>query len=169
MRNLGLYLHIPFCVKKCNYCDFYSLGCSANGGIERYIDALCKHVRYEGEKYRDREVDTVFLGGGTPSILSPHLVKELFCTVRESFNLTSDCEISLEANPGTVTEEKVATAERVVTHLGKKTDLCPTERDTVVMQVQAVLALSAETPERAETVEHLTQIITSNFLKRKIK
>ena len=113
MRNLGLYLHIPFCVKKCNYCDFYSLGCSANGGIERYIDALCKHVRYEGEKYRDREVDTVFLGGGTPSILSPHLVKELFLTVRESFNLTSDCEISLEANPGTVTEEKARTYKEI--------------------------------------------------------
>lgn len=106
MKNLGLYIHIPFCVKKCNYCDFYSLGCVANGGIERYIDALCKHLAKEGENYRERAVDSVFLGGGTPSILSAELLKRLFSVIRKSFKLTKDCEISLEANPGTVTEEK---------------------------------------------------------------
>ena len=106
MKNLGLYIHIPFCVKKCNYCDFYSLGCVANGGIERYIDALCKHLAKERENYRERAVDSVFLGGGTPSILSVELLKKLFSVIRKSFKLTKDCEISLEANPGTVTEEK---------------------------------------------------------------
>ncbi len=106
MRNLGLYIHIPFCVKKCNYCDFYSLGCVANGGIERYIDALCKHLSKEGENYGERAVDTVFLGGGTPSILSVDLIKKVFFTVRKSFNVDPDCEISIEVNPGTVTMEK---------------------------------------------------------------
>lgn len=106
MRNLGLYIHIPFCVKKCNYCDFYSLGCVANGGIERYIDALCKHLSKEGENYGERAVDTVFLGGGTPSILSVDLIKKVFFTVRKSFNIDPDCEISIEVNPGTVTAEK---------------------------------------------------------------
>ncbi len=106
MRSLGLYIHIPFCVKKCNYCDFYSLGCVANGGIERYIDALCSHIRDEGRKYENREVDTVFLGGGTPSLLSPSLIKKLFCAIRETVSLSEDCEISLEVNPGTLTKEK---------------------------------------------------------------
>ena len=106
MRKLGLYIHIPFCVKKCNYCDFYSLGCVANGGIERYIDALCIHIREEGKKHRDRIVDTVFLGGGTPSVLSAELIKKLFCAVREAFSLSCGCEISIEVNPGTLTEER---------------------------------------------------------------
>ena len=113
MRNLGLYIHIPFCVKKCNYCDFYSLGCVANGGIERYTDALCKHLKKEGELYKDREVDTVFLGGGTPSILSVELIKNVFSAINEGFRLTPSCEISLEANPGTVTEEKAKAYKQI--------------------------------------------------------
>jgi len=106
MRSLGLYIHIPFCVKKCNYCDFYSLGCTAAKGIERYIDALCKHLKKEGKRYKDRKIDSVFLGGGTPSILSVDLTKKLFSYIYDSFNITPDCEISMEANPGTVTVEK---------------------------------------------------------------
>ena len=110
---LGIYIHIPFCVKKCNYCDFYSLGCVANGGIERYIDALCVHIREEGKKYADRVADTVFLGGGTPSLLSPESIKRLFCSIREAFVLSDRCEISIEVNPGTLNSEKAQTYKEI--------------------------------------------------------
>jgi len=113
MRKIGLYIHIPFCVKKCNYCDFYSLGCVANGGIERYIDALCVHIREEGKKYADIVADTVFLGGGTPSLLSPESIKRLFCSIREAFVLSDRCEISIEVNPGTLNSEKAQTYKEI--------------------------------------------------------
>ncbi|MBQ9744632.1 MAG: radical SAM family heme chaperone HemW [Clostridia bacterium] len=106
MKDLGLYIHIPFCVKKCNYCDFYSLGCVADEGIERYIDCLCLHIGMEGKNYSNRRVDSVFFGGGTPSILSVEQIKKILNAIRHSFHLTEDCEITIEANPGTLTEEK---------------------------------------------------------------
>lgn len=106
MKGLGLYIHIPFCVKKCNYCDFYSLGCMAYEGIERYINSLCLHIDMEGKKYSKRQVDTVFFGGGTPSILSVEQIEKILNAIHHSFHLTKDCEITIEANPGTLTEEK---------------------------------------------------------------
>ena len=65
MKKLGLYIHIPFCVKKCNYCDFYSLGCIDKMG--EYIKALKKQIIFESPLYKNYEIDTVFMGGGTPS------------------------------------------------------------------------------------------------------
>ncbi len=105
MKKLGLYIHIPFCKQKCSYCDFYSLGCYDN--TEIYIDALCKHIRSEAPAYRDYEIDTVFIGGGTPSILSCDELKRLLSTVKNEFNLTQDAELSVEANPGTLDREKL--------------------------------------------------------------
>ena len=103
--NTGLYIHIPFCVKKCNYCDFYSLGCNKSENIERYVNALCKHIENESPLYRDRVFDTVFIGGGTPSVLSVDSTKALLTCLKSYLNIAPDAEISVEVNPGTVTRE----------------------------------------------------------------
>ncbi len=97
----GLYIHIPFCIKKCKYCDFTSYSqCSQK---EEYLSALFNEMH----EYKGTDIDTVFIGGGTPSILSPKQIEELMRNVRKNFNLTSDCEISMEANPGTLDADKI--------------------------------------------------------------
>lgn len=98
----GLYIHIPFCVKKCEYCDFISFS-----GCEKYFDDYIKAVICEMGNYVGTAVDTVFIGGGTPSVLPPHLIGELCAAVRKNFVLADDYEWTIEINPGTVTENKI--------------------------------------------------------------
>ena len=105
MKKLGLYIHIPFCLQKCSYCDFYSLGCLSKG--EEYVSALCRHIKDEAPSYKDYEIDTVFIGGGTPSVLTVKKLKTLFNTIKSSFNICLDAEFSIEANPGTLDREKL--------------------------------------------------------------
>ena len=107
MKTLGLYIHIPFCRKKCNYCDFYSLPTDSSKKISSYVSALCSHITRESALYRDYTVDTVFFGGGTPSLLSNDDFSEIFKALRESFRLAADAEISIEANPGTLDFDKL--------------------------------------------------------------
>lgn len=98
MENLGLYIHIPFCDGKCNYCDFYSLKASEND-LDNYAEILFSQIINWSEKLKDRNVDTIYFGGGTPSLLgTERLVKILSC-VCNSFRIVADCEITLEANP----------------------------------------------------------------------
>lgn len=98
----GLYIHIPFCVKKCEYCDFVSYS-----GCERYFEDYIKAVIREMENYAGTSVDTVFIGGGTPSVLPPYLISELCGAVRKNFVLADDYEWTIEINPGTVTADKI--------------------------------------------------------------
>ncbi|SHK36510.1 oxygen-independent coproporphyrinogen-3 oxidase [Hespellia stercorisuis DSM 15480] len=105
---MELYIHIPFCVSKCAYCDFLS-GPSDAGTIRRYVEALTAEVRACGEMYHDRIITTVFFGGGTPSILTEEQIVVIFRAMRESFRLARDAEITIEMNPGTVTEGKLRT------------------------------------------------------------
>ncbi|HBJ18294.1 MAG TPA: coproporphyrinogen III oxidase, partial [Clostridiales bacterium] len=104
--TLGLYVHIPFCKKKCNYCDFCSfagLDAAARAG---YLRALAEEISsYGGEEHPP--VDTVFLGGGTPSLLTPVEITDLFAALRKTFRILPDAEITAEANPGTLDREKV--------------------------------------------------------------
>jgi len=90
----GLYIHIPFCVKKCNYCDFYSIG-GSNTVSDEYVNAIIREIK----KYGNMQYKTVYFGGGTPSLLSPQQVSRILCKT----NRTPNCEITLEANPETVT------------------------------------------------------------------
>ena len=106
MKKLGLYIHIPFCLKKCAYCDFYSITHTSEAE-RKYIGALCSHIKAESHLYKDCEFDTVYFGGGTPSILSPTLFSELADCIKNSLNLTQGAEFSIEANPGTLTKEKL--------------------------------------------------------------
>ena len=100
---LQLYLHFPFCKRKCLYCDFVSAAANEQT-IAAYCLALEKEIRTMGEKYADAQVSTVFLGGGTPSIVPPPLMKSVLETLRESFFLLKDAEFTTEANPGTLTK-----------------------------------------------------------------
>ena len=101
---LGLYVHIPFCVKKCNYCDFCSFRLSDVSVKEEYIDSLINEIF--SYKHRKLSLDTIFFGGGTPSLLSCEEFSRIVDAINESFDVTPDCEFTVEVNPGTITEEK---------------------------------------------------------------
>lgn len=106
MKELELYLHIPFCVKKCNYCDFLSAPAEEETRAA-YVDALLEEIR-GFEDPEDYEVVTVFFGGGTPSILPSQEIFRIMEALREKFSFRKGAEITLEANPGTVDKEKLS-------------------------------------------------------------
>lgn len=105
--KLGLYVHIPYCVRKCNYCDFCSLPNGRDAVPDAYIDALCKEIAsYQSDT--KRMLDTVYFGGGTPSLLSASQVGRIMAEIRKTFVLSDFPEITFEANPGTLTYDKAA-------------------------------------------------------------
>ena len=99
--NLALYLHIPYCLHKCGYCDFNSHPENQEESAH-YVEALLKELKYYSTTLKSYNVPTVFVGGGTPTILPPLQLKIILDTVRQHFNLTPDCEITIEANPATI-------------------------------------------------------------------
>ncbi len=106
MNPLSLYLHIPFCVRKCAYCDFPSHA-GKEALIPAYVEALKSEIIESGHKWPGRRVETVFFGGGTPSILTGAQMQTLMDAVRAAFPVSPDAEISMEANPGTLTPDKL--------------------------------------------------------------
>ncbi len=106
MQPLEIYIHIPFCVRKCKYCDFLS-GPSTLEERQEYVKSLCQKIRACGQMAKAYCVTSVFIGGGTPSLLEADLLKDIFAALRETFELAPDAEISIEMNPGTVTAEKL--------------------------------------------------------------
>ena len=106
-QPISLYLHIPFCVKKCHYCDFLSFpGCSLSRQAE-YVDAMIQEIHAYREAAEDYEVKTIFLGGGTPSLLEEELVERLFHELYSVWRAAPETEITIEANPGTLSREKL--------------------------------------------------------------
>ena len=101
-RNLGLYIHIPFCRTKCLYCDFCSFVSRDDQQREAYVGALLREIEARGTK--DYSVDTVYFGGGTPSLLSAEQIGRILGEIKESFNVSPDAEITLECNPMTVSD-----------------------------------------------------------------
>lgn len=104
--KLEIYIHIPFCVKKCDYCDFLSM-CADESMKNEYVRALVREIELSKEKMKDYLIDTVFIGGGTPSILDGKLIEKIMKTLRENSTISEDAEITIECNPGTVTKEKL--------------------------------------------------------------
>lgn len=102
--SFELYIHIPFCVRKCAYCDFLSAPGSEEAKAS-YTKALLREI--EAVKTEKREVSSIFVGGGTPSALSPSLMGDIFEKIYESFSVSPDAEITIEANPGTLSKEKL--------------------------------------------------------------
>ena len=103
-RQLSLYLHIPFCSLKCSYCDFNSYA-GIEDQVGPYVDALIKEISCWGSQAGGFSVETLFFGGGTPSLLPLADMKRIIMAIRTNFVLMTECEISLEANPGTVDDE----------------------------------------------------------------
>lgn len=101
-----LYIHIPFCVRKCLYCDFLSFSADEKTK-EKYIDALCKELMFIGKERCKTSLSSVFIGGGTPSVLPAGLIERVMECVKENFTLDRDAEVTIECNPGTVNEDKM--------------------------------------------------------------
>jgi putative oxygen-independent coproporphyrinogen III oxidase len=99
---LSLYVHLPWCVRKCPYCDFNSHSANGDAPTGRYLDALLIDIDRESAKAAGREVETVFLGGGTPSLFSPAEIGRLLAGIDARLRLAPNAEITLEANPGTI-------------------------------------------------------------------
>jgi putative oxygen-independent coproporphyrinogen III oxidase len=103
---LSLYIHFPWCVRKCPYCDFNSHAVRGEIPEEQYVDALLADLEQDLPRIWGRPVRTIFLGGGTPSLFSPEAIERLLAGVRARVVLLPECEITLEANPGTVETER---------------------------------------------------------------
>lgn len=107
MRKMELYVHIPFCVQKCAYCDFLSM--TAESTVKSaYIRKLKEEIRIRSSAFTDREIISVFIGGGTPSSLHGHLIAEVMDVIHSSFTVSPTAEITIECNPGTLTADKLA-------------------------------------------------------------
>jgi len=105
MTSISIYIHIPFCSHKCIYCDFYSIITDEN--TSEYNNALKTEIEFFAEKYSSHYVDTIFLGGGTPSLLNSEIIQDILSKIYSSFNVKTECEITLETNPGTVDLNKL--------------------------------------------------------------
>ena len=99
MNSLGVYIHVPFCVHKCAYCDFYSL---AGRDMSDYSEAVISQIKANKNQFKGKFVDTVYFGGGTPSLLPAEQITEILDALRSYADVTSDAEITIEANPGTL-------------------------------------------------------------------
>jgi oxygen-independent coproporphyrinogen-3 oxidase len=109
----GIYLHIPFCKSRCSYCDFATDIYRSPEAVDRYVAAICREINESGVADPKSEIrnlksaDTIYFGGGTPSLLFPHQVERILKTVNENFNVVRNTEITMEMNPATVTPESL--------------------------------------------------------------
>lgn len=105
-KPLSIYIHIPFCVQKCAYCDFLSAPATSEVQ-EQYLHKLIEEIKEKSLQYRDYKVKTVFIGGGTPTSVSAELLCEVLGTLKNQFDVEQDAEISMECNPGTASKENL--------------------------------------------------------------
>ena len=103
--SLGLYVHVPFCRSKCQYCDFYSLPCKDDKLMDGYLDAVCAHIKEAGALAPNHKVDTVYFGGGTPSFFGAEGMAVILTTIRRNFDVDNNAEITFEANPDSISEK----------------------------------------------------------------
>ncbi len=108
-KSLGIYIHIPFCVQKCLYCDFVSGPATKDTKIN-YVNCLLKEIElcnYGNKTGSEYIVDAIFIGGGTPSVLDADCIEDILCKIKEKYEISDDCECTIEVNPGTVDSEKL--------------------------------------------------------------
>ncbi len=101
---LGIYIHVPFCRSKCQYCDFYSLTTKEDSLLDGYLEAVCSHIKEAGPLAPNYLVDTVYFGGGTPSFFGADGMAAILTAIRKSFDVARDAEITFEANPDSVSD-----------------------------------------------------------------
>ena len=104
MDRFGIYVHIPFCISKCKYCDFVSFPCMEK--IDKYFDVLIKEIKSKSV-YAVKEVTTIYIGGGTPSVPDSKYIVKIIQTIKEVFKVSKNAEVTIEVNPRTVTKEKL--------------------------------------------------------------
>ncbi len=102
---LGIYIHVPFCRSKCNYCDFYSMPCKDDALMDSYLDAVCAHIKEAGALAPGYRVDTIYFGGGTPSYFGGDAIAIIMTAIRRNFDVATDAEITFECNPDSVTDK----------------------------------------------------------------
>ena len=114
MESLGIYVHIPFCKRKCKYCDFKSFACEENV-YERYINALKSEIKIASKSIMPtiHEVDTIYIGGGTPSLIDAKYIEEIIETIYQNIKVAGNAEVTIEVNPGTVNKEKLETYKKL--------------------------------------------------------
>ena len=112
MREMELYIHIPFCMKKCSYCDFLSFSADEQTQYS-YVQALLRELVFYGSKYKERVISTIYIGGGTPSWLREEYMEAIMMQVRSSFSVAEDAEITIECNPGTITSQKFEVYKKI--------------------------------------------------------
>ena len=105
-NEIGIYIHIPFCMKKCFYCDFVSYA-NKEDMIEKYIKALEKEIKIKAEENKLLKINTIYIGGGTPSFIDSKHIVYIINAIKESFNVKENAEITIEVNPRTVTKNKL--------------------------------------------------------------
>ena len=101
---LGIYVHVPFCRSKCQYCDFYSMATKEDKLIDGYLDAICDHIKEAGELAPNYKVDTIYFGGGTPTFFGADGMAIILTTIRRNFDVDNNAEITFEANPDSVSD-----------------------------------------------------------------
>ena len=101
---LGIYIHVPFCRSKCQYCDFYSIPNRDDKLVDDYLRAICEHIKETGPLAPGYKVDTIYFGGGTPSFLGADALATILMVIRRSFDVDSNAEITFEANPDSVSD-----------------------------------------------------------------
>lgn len=102
---LGIYVHVPFCRSKCQYCDFYSLTTKDDNLLDGYLDAVCDHIKEAGPLAPNYKVDSIYFGGGTPSFFGADGLAIILTAIRRCFDVTQDAEITFEANPDSVSDK----------------------------------------------------------------
>ena len=105
-KPLELYIHVPFCARKCLYCDFLSFRALASVH-EAYTEQLIREIEVQGACCREYQVKTVFIGGGTPSVMEPCLIRDIMQALNRNFDIAGDAEITIEVNPGTLLQNKL--------------------------------------------------------------
>lgn len=110
-KTIGIYIHVPFCRSKCYYCDFISYS-GKEELINDYFEALKNELKLYTTKLKDHNIATIFIGGGTPSHVDEKYITDILKVCKEEFTLSVDAEITIEANPGTLTEQKLVTYKK---------------------------------------------------------
>ena len=109
--RLGIYIHIPFCVRKCDYCDFYSVP-GRDGRMDEYLHALEVHIAESAPQAELYTVNTIYFGGGTPTFFGAERLARLLQIVRKQFNVSKDCEITVECNPDSADQDTLLTLKK---------------------------------------------------------
>ena len=112
MNKAGIYLHIPFCKTKCIYCDFYSVT-KRDDSIEKFVDCMIKEIRLNKNRLKNTTYDTIFFGGGTPSVLTENQLNKILNALYENYTIDENSEISLECNPGEISFEKLSNFRKI--------------------------------------------------------